>query len=62
MKLEAVENGASELDVMVNLTYIKTGQAKQLHREIAEISENINQDSLKNTIHISNALFFNKIV
>ena len=37
--LEAVENGASELDVMVNLTYIKTGQAKQLHREIAEISE-----------------------
>ncbi|MGD1701982.1 deoxyribose-phosphate aldolase [Dapis sp. BLCC M229] len=37
--LEAVENGASELDVMVNLTHIKTGQTNQLHREIAEICE-----------------------
>ena len=36
--LEAAENGASELDVMVNLTHIKTGQTNQLHREIAEIS------------------------
>ncbi|MEB3342216.1 deoxyribose-phosphate aldolase [Okeania sp.] len=37
--LEAVENGASELDVMVNLTYIKTGETDRLHREIAEICE-----------------------
>ena len=37
--LEAVENGASELDVLVNLTYIKTGEMSQLHREIAEIRE-----------------------
>ena len=37
--LEAIENGASELDVMVNLTHIKTGQNNQLHREIAEICE-----------------------
>ena len=29
---------------------------------ITEISENINQDSLNNTIHNSNALFFNKLV
>ncbi|MDY7006634.1 MAG: deoxyribose-phosphate aldolase [Cyanobacteriota bacterium] len=36
---EAVENGASELDVMINLTHIKTGQTNKLHREIAEISE-----------------------
>jgi len=37
--LEAAENGASELDVMVNLTHIKTGQTNELHREIAEICE-----------------------
>ncbi len=37
--LEALENGASELDVMVNLTHIKTGQTNELHREIAEICE-----------------------
>ena len=36
---EAVENGASELDVMINLSQIKTGQTNELHREIAEISE-----------------------
>ncbi|MGB3514733.1 MAG: deoxyribose-phosphate aldolase [Microcoleaceae cyanobacterium] len=36
---EAVENGATELDVMINLTHIKTGQLNQLHREIAEICE-----------------------
>lgn len=36
---EAVENGATELDVMINLTHIKTGQLNQLHQEIAEIFE-----------------------
>ncbi|MDJ0556430.1 MAG: deoxyribose-phosphate aldolase [Microcoleaceae cyanobacterium MO_207.B10] len=36
---EAAENGASELDVMINLTYIKTGQTNQIYREIAEICE-----------------------
>ena len=41
--LEAVESGASELDVMVNLTYIKTGQTNELHREIAEICEETGQ-------------------
>ena len=37
--LEAAENGASELDVMVNLVYIKTGETDRLHREMAEICE-----------------------
>lgn len=40
---EAVENGASELDVMINLSHIKTGQTNELHREIAEISEETGQ-------------------
>ena len=34
---EAVENGAAELDVMINLGWLKTGKTKELHREIAEI-------------------------
>ena len=36
---EAVENGATELDVMINLSHIKTGQTNELYREIAEIRE-----------------------
>ncbi|GET41041.1 deoxyribose-phosphate aldolase [Microseira wollei] len=34
---EAVENGAEELDVVINLGWLKTGKTKELHREIAEI-------------------------
>lgn len=36
---EAVENGADELDVVINLAWLKTGKTNQLHREIAEICE-----------------------
>lgn len=34
---EAVENGATELDVVINLGWLKTGKTNELHREIAEI-------------------------
>jgi deoxyribose-phosphate aldolase len=37
--LEAVENGASELDVVINLSWVKMGKTSELHREIAEICE-----------------------
>jgi deoxyribose-phosphate aldolase len=40
---EAVDNGASELDVMINLGLLKAGRAEALHREIAEICENTGQ-------------------
>jgi deoxyribose-phosphate aldolase len=40
---EAVENGATELDVMVNLSWIKQGQTQKLYREIAEIVEETGQ-------------------
>lgn len=36
---EAVENGAAELDVVINLGWLKAGKTKELHREIAEICE-----------------------
>ncbi|MBW4616511.1 MAG: deoxyribose-phosphate aldolase [Desmonostoc vinosum HA7617-LM4] len=36
---EAVENGASELDVVINLGWLKAGKTEQVHREIAEICE-----------------------
>jgi deoxyribose-phosphate aldolase len=36
---EAIDNGASELDVMINLGWVKTGKTEQLHRELAEICE-----------------------
>lgn len=36
---EAVDNGATELDVVLNLGWIKMGKTEQLHREIAEICE-----------------------
>lgn len=36
---EAVENGAEELDVMLNLGWLKMGKTDQLHRELAEICE-----------------------
>jgi deoxyribose-phosphate aldolase len=36
---EAVENGATELDVVINLGWLKAGQADDVHREIAQICE-----------------------
>ena len=36
---EAVENGATELDVVMNLGWLKTGKTDEVHREIAEICE-----------------------
>lgn len=40
---EAVENGATELDVVINLSWLKTGKTEELHREIAEICEETGQ-------------------
>ncbi|HIK29941.1 MAG TPA: deoxyribose-phosphate aldolase [Oscillatoriales cyanobacterium M59_W2019_021] len=39
---EAVENGATELDVVINLAWLKMGNTEALHREIAEICEETN--------------------
>lgn len=36
---EAVENGATELDVVINLGWLKAGKIEELHQEIAEICE-----------------------
>ncbi len=36
---EAIENGAGELDVMVNLGWLKAGKTAALHRELAEICQ-----------------------
>lgn len=40
---EAVESGAEELDVMLNLGWLKTGKTDELHRELAEICESTGQ-------------------
>jgi len=32
------ENGATELDVVINLSWLKTGKTEELHREIAEFA------------------------
>lgn len=40
---EAVEHGATELDVVINLGWLKSGQHDRLHREIAEICEATNR-------------------
>jgi deoxyribose-phosphate aldolase len=40
---EAVENGATELDVVINLGWLKSGQLNDLHRELAEIREETGQ-------------------
>ncbi|MEB3269694.1 MAG: deoxyribose-phosphate aldolase [Leptolyngbya sp.] len=40
---EAAENGATELDVVINVGWVKTGQSDRLHREIAEICEETGQ-------------------
>lgn len=34
---EAVEHGATELDVVINLGWLKAGKTEEVHREIAEI-------------------------
>ncbi|MEM9979228.1 MAG: deoxyribose-phosphate aldolase [Cyanobacteria bacterium P01_D01_bin.2] len=36
---EATENGATELDVVINLGWIKAGQLEQVHGELAQIVE-----------------------
>lgn len=36
---DAVENGATELDVVMNLSWLKTGRSEEAHRELAEICE-----------------------
>jgi deoxyribose-phosphate aldolase len=36
---EAVEHGATELDVVINLGWLKTGKTNELHRELAAIVE-----------------------
>jgi deoxyribose-phosphate aldolase len=40
---EAVENGATELDVVINLGLLKAGKINEVHREIAEICEETGQ-------------------
>ncbi len=37
--MEAVDNGATELDVVINLGWLKTGQTNLLHQDIAQICE-----------------------
>jgi deoxyribose-phosphate aldolase len=40
---EATENGATELDVVINLGWLKSGQSDAVHREIAAICEETGQ-------------------
>lgn len=40
---EAVDNGASELDVVINLGWLKAGKTEEVHREIATICEEAGQ-------------------
>jgi deoxyribose-phosphate aldolase len=40
---EAVENGATELDVVINLSWLKIGKTEEVHREIAEICQETGQ-------------------
>jgi deoxyribose-phosphate aldolase len=40
---EAVENGATELDVVINLSWVKQGETGRLHKEIAAICEETGQ-------------------
>lgn len=40
---EAVEHGAVELDVMINLGLLKAGKTEEIHREIAQICEETGQ-------------------
>jgi deoxyribose-phosphate aldolase len=41
--MEAVENGATELDVVINLGWLKDGQTKLVHQDIAQICEETGQ-------------------
>jgi deoxyribose-phosphate aldolase len=36
---EAAENGATELDVVINLGWLKAGKTEEVHREIAQICD-----------------------
>jgi deoxyribose-phosphate aldolase len=36
---EAVDNGADELDVVINIGWLKSGKTNEMHREIAQICE-----------------------
>ena len=40
---EAVENGANELDVVINLGWLKTGKTSDIHSEISEICQETGQ-------------------
>jgi deoxyribose-phosphate aldolase len=40
---EAVDNGAAELDVVINLGWLKSGQTEPVHRELAAIVESTGQ-------------------
>ena len=40
---EAVENGATELDVVINLGWLKAGKTEELHKEIAQICDETGQ-------------------
>ncbi|CAD5977415.1 Deoxyribose-phosphate aldolase [Planktothrix tepida] len=40
---EAVENGATELDIVINLSWLKIGKTEELYQEIAEICEETGQ-------------------
>lgn len=40
---EAVENGATELDVVINLGWLKAGKTEEIHREISAICEETGQ-------------------
>lgn len=40
---EALDNGATELDVVINLGWLKAGKTEQVHREIATICEEAGQ-------------------
>jgi deoxyribose-phosphate aldolase len=40
---EAMENGAQELDVVINVGWLKAGKIDDVHREIAEICESTGQ-------------------
>jgi deoxyribose-phosphate aldolase len=40
---EAAEHGATELDVVINLGWLREGKTDELHREVAEICESTGQ-------------------
>ncbi|WP_222858212.1 deoxyribose-phosphate aldolase [Oxynema aestuarii] len=40
---EAVENGAKELDVVINLGWLKAGQTNEVYRDLAEICDETGQ-------------------